>query len=371
MKKIIYITFAALMMGSCSTYIGLDNDLPEKRLILNALLSTGNTTHDIFLHERNDNTADRTYKGIEPVSGATVTCYINGEAVAVATEYFDEDHDRYWEEDVLRTGRYILEAVFKAGDVIRIEAKRGDDVAYAEVTAPEPVEIELLGVADANVDYNQHVVKWGDEYTIAIDDIKGEDTWFRVGNAPRSMDMTYHFYLKDGTQIQPDGSETHLDNAHLYIEKDPILNDGYMPDDREILSNLNPTNTYRVFTDSQFRDDRAEVKVFIDDDCYSYYYFHDEWKKATSVDVEQVQTIIIETIPYDTYCYYRALNAAEIWGYQIDFISEPVIIPTNVTGGLGFVGIATVNTLTYDLPTYTENLPDFYYDMYYGENPVE
>ncbi len=371
MKKIIYITLASLIMGSCSTYIELDNDLPEKRLILNALLSTGNTTHDIFLHERVDSYGDKKYEALEPVSGATVTCYVNGEAVAVAKEYNDSEADHWYDEYVLRTRKYVLEATFKPGDEIRIEARRGDDAVYAEVTAPEPVEIELLGVADANVDYNQHVVKWGDEYTIAINDIKGEDTWFRVGNSPRSMEMTYHFYYRDGTQIQPGGTESHVDNAHLYIEKDPILNDGYMPNDREILSNLNPTNTYRVFTDSQFKDDRAEVKLFIDDDCYSYYYFHDEWEKATSVDVIQEQTIIIETISYDTYCYYRALNAAEIWGYKIDFISEPVIIPTNVSGGLGFVGIATANTLTYDLPPYTENLPDFYYDMYYGENAQE
>ncbi len=368
MKKIIYAAIALLTLGSCSSYIDLDSDLPEKRLILNALLNSGNATHDIFLHERVDSYGNKTYKGIKPVSGATVTCYVNGEAVAVATEYNDSENDHWYDEYVLGTGKYILDVIFRPGDEVRIEARKGDRTAYAEVTVPQAVEIELLDVRDAKVNYSNSSVVWGLEYTVGIDDIKGKDTWFRVGNAPREMDMTYHFYYKDGTQIQPDGKDWFLDNAHLYIEEDPILNDGYMPEDRELLDNLSPTNTYRVFTDSQFKDRKGEVKFSIDSRSYSYPYFYEEWEKATSVDAILTQEICIETLSYDTYSYYRALNAAEVWGYQIDFISEPVIIPTNVVGGLGFVGIAATSTLTHVLPPVHYNLPDYMYDYYYGEN---
>ncbi len=368
MKKILYAILAMMLMGSCSNYIELDVKMPDKRLNLNALLSTGDQTHEIFLYERTDSRERPAKKGMEPVKGAEVTCYVNGEVVAVAEEVYVENEYDDWGS--LRDYKYVFNATFRPGDKIRIEARRGDDCAYAEVVAPDAVDIELLEVLDSEFDYNEHVTHNALIYSIGIDDIKGEDTWFRVGNAPRYMDMTYHFHYKDGTQIRPDGYDEHVDNAHIYIEKDPVLNDGYMPDDRELLSNLNPTNEYRIFSDSQFKDSKAEVKFYIDKYVYSYYFFQEEWEAATSVDATLQQEICIEAISFETYCYYRALNVAEVWGYEISFISEPVILPCNVTGGLGFVGIATANTLVHDLPPRHGELPDYMYDYFYGEGAI-
>ncbi len=342
--------------ASCTNTIDLNVQLPEKRLILNAFLSTEDETHIVYLAERTDRRNDEAYQGIENVYGAEVTCYVNGEPVAAAQEYVRKDEEYPVKtKDVgpylgaFGTAYYWFNATFRPGDRIRIEAKRGDDIVYSEVVVPEPAALELTAVADTDIQitesYSEPVLK----FDFRIRDVAGENTYYRVGNADRDMDLLFHFYDNLGNQTKEDVASKYTDSPKIHIGNDPILNDGYMPGSTDnVFNSLSPSNELRIFSDSQFRDKEGTVSLSVEKSIYQYRLFSLE-KEAKRVDVKPTLKIKIESLSFETYNYYKALNAGESFGYDISFLMEPIIFPTNVVGGLGFVGVSSSCSLEYEM----------------------
>ncbi len=345
----------ATFCASCTNTIELDVKLPEKRLILNALLNAGDEVHIVDLSERTDNMNSPAHDGVEQVHGATITCYVNGEEVAVAEEVF-ENYMRPYDVAPPAPGgfgssHYEFRASFRPGDRIRLEARRDDEVAYAEVTVPEPAELEFVDMES----YIEKVDQWSSRSMLDVDfrisDVAGSDSYYRVGDPSRDMDLLFHFYDDSGNKTGEDVTSQYVDGPKVYIDNDPILNDGYMPGGTEdIFSELNPVNAFKVFTDNQFRDRGAEVSLRFDMTVNEYSLFYLVEGYPRKVDVESVLKINIETLDFKTYNYYKALNAGESYGYDISFLMEPIIFPSNVVGGLGFVGISSSTILEIPLP---------------------
>ena len=80
---------------------------------------------------------------------------------------------------------------------------------------------------------------------------------------------------------------------------------------------------------NRFRQREATLKVYT-----PMYKFWDEPYLRRNTATIRIMTL---TEPY--YRYLRALNCIESEDYDENFM-EPVIIPTNVVGGLGFVGVS-------------------------------
>ncbi len=358
MKNFIYIFILAALAASCTNTIELDIKLPEKRLILNSFLRTDNDLQVIYLSERTDRRGQDAMDGIENVYGAEVKCFVNGELVAVAEELIKNQQyaktktspaDPY--TGPFGVCHYWFRASFKPGDKVRIEAQKDDRKVYAEIVVPEPPELEFVEMKQ----YTDKVSEWTSYEMLDIDfkikDIAGKDTYYRIGNASRHMDILFHFHDKEGNKTGEDMVSEYEDAPELSIENDPILNDGYMPGTSDdIFSELNPANTFRVFTDNQFKDKSAKVGLTLDITVDKSRIFSQSEYTSKEADVKPTLKINVETLDFMTYNYYKALNAGAAFGYDISFLMEPIIFPSNVVGGLGFVGISTTTTLEVTLP---------------------
>ncbi len=365
MRRFIYIFIFALAAASCTNTIELDLQLPEKRLILNSFLRTDDELQIIYLSERTDKDNDKSRQGIENVHGAEVTCYVNGEPVATAKEFIEPmnsstTRDASPNMDAFGKAHYWFRAAFRPGDKVRIEAKKGKRTAYAEVVVPEPSKLEFIKSGSSQIQITDSYSIPVMDFDIRIEDVPGEDSYFRVADPERELDLVFHVHDEEGNKAD-DVPTKYQDTPELYIENDPILNDGYIQGGSEdLFGMLNPENTFRIFSDSQFRDKKGEFSIAIGTVSNNYNLF-DLVERAESVDISPVMRIKIESLSFETYNYYKALNAGEAFGYEISFIMEPVIFPSNVTGGLGFVGVSSTTVLEIPLPTETLKQPTYTY----------
>ena len=55
----------------------------------------------------------------------------------------------------------------------------------------------------------------------------------------------------------------------------------------------------------------------------------------------------LRSLDFTQYHYLKALNNLETFGTEVSFLVEPTTLPTNVEGGIGFVGIETVTEMRY------------------------
>ncbi len=346
------------LAASCTNTIEMDISLPEKRIIMNAMLSTEDEIHAIYLSERTDNRNDESYQGVENIYGAKVTCHVNGELVAVAEEYTENDNMvRTREigpyEGAFGKSYYWFRAAFKPGDKIRIEAEKGNRKVCSEVTVPKPARMEFLGMTSSVMQINEWESKKVFNLDLRIEDVAGQNTYYRVGNPERAMDLLFRFHDSEGNKTKDDVVSRHSDSPDIYIENDPVLNDGYMPGSTdEIFGTLNPVNTFRIFSDAQFRDKDAVISMSVEQEGNNYGLLYIE-EGASEVEVSPTLRISIESLTFETYNYYKALNAGETFGYDISFLMEPIIFPANVTGGLGFVGISSGCIIEIPLPEFT------------------
>ncbi len=377
MKRHIGIFAFILLAASCTNTIELDVDMPEKRLILNALLRSGDDIHIVDMSERTDNANSPAYNGIEQVHGAQITCYINGEAVAVAEEFYVMDGTPVKAAAISTrdvsipdkggygSTRYRFAASFKSGDKVRIEAKRGDDFVYSEATVPEPANLELVKMTSEEIRLGEYDVREILKVDFKVKDPSAEKTYFRLGTPSRRMELLYHYYDEEDNSTKDDWEYELYDTPPIDIENDPILNDGYMPDnDDNIFSSLNPTNECGIFSDVLFKNMEGTIGLSLENKKNTWLLYLKEetaegkandvnTRTTITVDVKPTMIINIETLSFDNYNYYRAMNAGEAYGFDISFLMEPIIFPTNVVGGLGFVGIAANSRLEVPAPEFT------------------
>ncbi len=367
MKRFIYIFTVAALAASCTNTIELDVRMPDKRLILNSFLRTDVERQVIYLTERTDRRNEEARDGMENVYGAEVTCHVNGELVAVAEELI-RNSDRLGTKSSPAdpyTGPfgscyYWFDASFKPGDKVRIEARKGNRTAYAEIVVPEPAKLEVLKMASSEIYVDEYYTMPVLDFDLGIQDVAGVDSYFRLADAERDMDLLFHVKDEDGNKAD-DVYREFLDWPEIVVGNDPILNDGYMPgSDDGIFASLSPENTFRIFSDSQFKDGKGEVSLSVESSIDSYQIIN-LVERVESVEVSPTLKIKIESLSFETYNYYKALNAGETFGYEISFLMEPVIFPCNVVGGLGFVGISSAAILEIPLPAVTFEPPIYTY----------
>lgn len=107
---------------SCQTPVFIEPIGPEKELVLQARLLTSDEQHTVYAsYSFHDN--------CEPAEDITVSCYVNGQLVAVTSE--DTRLGQY------REAAYQFKATIQPGDSVRIEAIGPDNRAVARIKAPE------------------------------------------------------------------------------------------------------------------------------------------------------------------------------------------------------------------------------------------
>ncbi len=339
MRKILFILSLGLVFCSCTKEIFLDGDSIEAKLDLSAMMRSSDEEHFVYLMVSDKN-------GLTSAEeGAVITCTVNGKEVHTASD-----------SGIGIPGKFKFRADFHPGDKVLLEASYRGLYAYSEVVVPQPVEIELVDTTKI-VKYIEDGENDETRVTYMLDilikDIPGENSYFRVGDMRHHIRHIFHREEDEGGNPLPPVIEDHLRVIASYpdIGRDPILHDDYMVSNGDdLLSTINPTNYFKVFSDRQFADDAAEVEMSFRADYLEKFngmlqFFLPDNLKET--EVISVNHIVIEHITPEAYRYYKALNSSRMFMYESfgGLLMEPVVIPSNVVGGVGFVNISMDSTI--------------------------
>lgn len=342
---------------SCSREL----DLPETEgdlVVLNAILYTDETQHDVFL-------SLSTREGDLPLSDADVRCTIGDGPEVVAKQI----------ENTNNSARYQFEAAICPGDRVRIEATGGTYRARAEVTAPAlplPEALDTLST-DGRM-----------QFALRIQERPDEADYYQLQLAYRvhtSIDV-YWRDVNPHPEYPESGFTAGKQTGHFEYEtdqpvpldlgEDPILNDGYTPQsiidkyyntNAGFLFEFSPVNKTRIFSDHLFPAGGATVhfstqtRNFRMEERRSNYEY-DEWSRF---HYRLTRQLVVRLMALDehTWQYLGTVNRVrEMNGFNT-LLVEPVVIPTNVEGGLGFVGIASAAPVVLELPGIDN--PDYYY----------
>ncbi|WP_418696261.1 DUF4249 domain-containing protein [Bacteroides sp.] len=369
---IIYIAIACFL-AACENEIPYNPGKQKAQIIMNALLDAEQTENYVFLH------LGEGYS-IEHINEATLSLYVNDKLVespeAISPKEFYGhwegllDKDRY--ETLLKSMRfkkYRLTTVLHPGDNIRLEAtaENGKYHVNAEVTVPQPIENLHVDTCLAYLrEYNGQVLYR--QYRITLQDRPGEKNYYRLdirnnlnyrgeyreyitdenGDLIPSEDGSHWLYNKKDTLL--DYSTTELINR-----EDVILTDGHPGgyDDEE--NEFFPTieNKYNIFNDNSFSNSSATLKVYTPH-YNGYYPMLNDYSSPSDIDYDQIYythtiSVRILTISEAEYRYLKALNCLDDGDYD-ESLMEPISLPCNVKGGLGFVGVAAEKKITIEFP---------------------
>ena len=178
------------------------------------------------------------------------------------------------------------------------------------------------------------------QYKITLQDLPGEKNYYRLDISHELQQLvTYWTYRYDAggnlVKEQRDTLLTSVPMPKIINREDIILTDGHPHNYNDEENELFPTtrNKYNLFTDNRFPDASATLKV------YTPTYHTEPPYFFNYIDYHNSQTITVSiySLTEEQYRYQKALNTLDDENYE-EVLMEPVSIPTNVTGGLGFVG---------------------------------
>lgn len=352
MKRIPYILqtllAACIALAACTNEIPYNEQIYSPQLILNAQLNVGEKENYAYLHLSEGNRIGR-------VSQGSLTLYINGKSAETPEEISPEelysdlkgtiDDEQF--EQLLRNvhfKKFRITSELHPGDRIRLEAiaENGAYHVSAETTVPRPVESLQVDTALAYLrEYQGDVLHR--RYKITLKDLPGEKNYYRLDIAHElRQQVTYWAYDYDAegnlTKEQRDTLLTSVPTTKIINREDVILTDGrphnYNDEENELFPSIE--NQYNLFTDSRFTDASATLKVYTPvyentpPWVFNYIDYHDS----------QTITVSIYSLNEEQYRYLKALNTMEDDDYD-GVLMEAVSIPSNVSGGLGFVGAST------------------------------
>lgn len=356
----------AFGLASCEGEIVIDERDIEPLLVVNSIMNATEREHIVAV-----SISDR--EGVHVPQSASVDLYVNGAKVASGERIVES-----WEAEGLtyplhRAARYSFTATFAAGDIVRVVARSGGLSAEAEVSVPYPSAIRevkaekslrrYVGIGfDSGVTTTEYY-RTNYDFKVTIDDIPSSADYYRLF-LYREGDAYCHF----GEGNDPATDEVvvrHVRDALLYdVDGDPILSDGYSDavagGDLNLgdLLSVGTSNWMLSFPDNLFRDKSAEVSFKVDSASVKstglLYIagFYDDGRPMDAprfVDMDVKAVVGLRTISFDEYCYLRAMNTGQTSGFDVNVLREPVSIPINVVGGLGFVGVENETFLGVDL----------------------
>lgn len=326
---IIYIAIAGLA-SACENEIPYNPGQQENQLILNALLDAGTTENYVHLSLSEGNK-------IRPVvSQATLTLSVNGKPVESPR--------------MVSPGKFLLTTVLHPGDRLFIEAgaENGKYRATAEAAVPQPVSGIKVDTLTAFLQQGGGTRAFR-QYLITLQDRLNERNYYRL-----DIRSDYEMQAlvpspkrrKDGTPVTDEhGSPIYeykdtllyYSDHRLINREDVILTDGQVSNSEEDEENtLFPaiTNKYNIFSDNRFSNSSATLKVYTFPDL-GYIGRHD----YTHIRLLST-TVRLLSLNREEYQYLRALNCLEDDNYD-NTIMEPVSVPSNVAGGMGFVSVSS------------------------------
>ena len=342
MKKIVPILMLSFLAAGCYEEILIPTEDKDPVLVMNAQMDNLEEVHVVHLSRS-------LLSKVEPFPGATVKVYVNDTFVAQAVEMDDENA---W-----NSTPYAFEAVFHPGDEVRVEAVKDAFRATSTAIVPPPVYVESVDTSSVRLTYMDSSTDYV-QLKVRFKDIAGE-TWYGVDH--RFVDV-WEFLDEEGN---PSPEFTVRDSSQSPLETgyDPVISEGSgKTTGSDLGALLSVENYYHCFADTPIADQECTLRVMIYDWSYylSDYWFGvpvpdwmqddpDAWSilMAMPFRVHRTCCFRLRSLDFSQYHSLTALNNLETFGTEVNFLVEPTTLPSNVEGGLGFVGIETVTELQY------------------------
>jgi len=357
MKKIIPILMLSFLAAGCYEEILIPTEDKDPVLVMNAQMDNLEKIHVVHLSRS-------LLSKVEPFSDATVRVFVNGTFVTQAVETYDENA---W-----NSTPYAFEAEFHPGDEVRIEASKGAFTATATAIVPAPAEIEWIKVYTAQKTYMDDVTDYY-QLKVHFKDLPG-NTWYGVD---QRIDDVWEYL--DGEGNVPPGYIAYSGfTGGLETDIDPVISEGAaMPAGDGLMDFLSAGNYYNCFSDTPIADQECTLTImvyanYVDVPDYRYWVYvpegleneEDTILELMGMPARLTRTAYfrLRTMDFSQYHYLKALNNLETFGTEVNFLVEPTTLPSNVEGGLGFVGIETITEMSYSrLEREYEPVDDIYY----------
>ena len=367
MKKSIYLFLLSFLAVSCYEEVVIPVGDDEPVGVMNAQLNTLDKVHviELSVSQKND---------VQALPGADVRVFVNGTLATVADEIIplNEDityYDGYSSHRGPRVTEYAFEWDFRPGDVVRIEARKGEMVLSSTVTVPAAVPISSVDTSTVKMTYMGETSTYLQMKTVFNDD--SSVSFYRVYGR-EVEDLTY---LDESGEPAP--GLTSVNESVLWLETgfDPIISEGAGKTGGTDLGGLlKSENSYHCFADTPFSGEECTIRPLthfypLSEVFYSSYYSPTEsgveWEelKSMSQKVRRRAAIQLRSLDFAQYHYIKALENLETFGTDMNFLVEPTTLPSNVEGGLGFVGLETVTEYVFYDETRVYSGDDI---IYYG-----
>ena len=314
-------TLLLLLLSACQNEIDYKGGVSNPRLVMNALLNADTLVNKLFLNLSGN-------QGTPEVKDALVHLYVNDELKETLPYIRRELNDP--------TGYYLITTPFAEEDKVRIEATSSDGVhrVYAEVVVPQRIDIQRIDTATItqleSYSNNSEVIR----LKIALNDRVNEKNYYQLGIKQN--------YITRGSSYWEE-KDTIFTRSEIAFESsfDMALSDGKPISEAEIENGLFPTvrNQYGIFDDTYFKDKSYTLTVYTT--IFEDYYPYVEILKSETLAYD----VSLKCITKEQYYYLRAMNILDSDGFD-PIMSQPVQMPSNVIGGLGFVGMQASTTQT-------------------------
>ena len=301
------------LMCACTTTIPLDINQGERILMLNAQWNTNDQEHLVYA-------GVSTQSSISPLETARIRCYMDDNSIA-----FVDQPVRI----VSNQACFDLRANLQPGSLLKLELEQGAEKAYSEVVIP--VKTGQIESVDTLRSAGRVLFKVG------IRDLSTDRNYFRL-RIIHTYEVSIFKKNSDGEMILI-SEEKRSEDLPLSHDLDPVLQDGKLNgsiDERFFDSSF--SNYYSVFSDRLFSGGTCTLTVSLD---ATKLYSIQVGELYDRISVNHQAEIRLETISLATFDYLITLEKLETNKTQSSSLLEPVVLPSNVVGGTGFVSIST------------------------------
>ena len=347
MKKLFPLLMMTVFVVSCYEEIVLPTGNEEPAAVMNAQLNTGDATHEIHLSVSQKNR-------VWGLDGADVKVTVNGKTTISATQVDEDPTNPYYQP---WQSVYAFDAHLKPGDEVRIDARKDAFHVTATVSAPPVVTISLIDTSTVRMSYMGDTFDYL-QVKLGFRDLPG-DTWYRVAAC---METEYAYLEEDASpSVEYSGNQIWWMSPETGF--DPVVSEGGgKTGGLDLAAMLSAENTYNCFSDNTFRDQECTIRPLFTP--YSVYGYYDQYVFPVLDDYTQYKTVYeiiskmpyyshrkarlqVRTIDFTQYHYLKALQNLDTYGTEMTFLVEPTTLPSNVEGGLGFVGLETVSEVVF------------------------
>ena len=343
MRRLFYLVFvAALVTVSCENTVDTLWVHENKAiLVLNAQLFQDDTIHRIQVGcSREDD--------CETVDNATVTYCINDGETIVAEPVYVTDIDTNGEPKTSFNG-YGFTTHLSPGDEIFLQASRATLTVSGTIKVPESgatitsMDTSIIYVPDRSLITPAGFLPTR-QYAITVADKIGEKNYYLL----RSGDIFYRLDT-EGRKVDSYSCGSRIDTSF-----EQLLHSADNLDNIIGIADIVDSNKYDIFTDEMFTDTTYTLKVVDRLYTMSYPYrgvaWDNFWKGFETGDLYGLDRYFkVYTISFDEYIYLTALSSSGI--VLLDDLKEPVVLPSNTTGGIGFITAATPSVWIIHFPT--------------------